>query len=519
MFHRLIRLGAALLLLAFLPFAARADQADIDAASRGVVRIVIIEDDGTQLYPISHGTGFAVTPEMIVTNAHVVAEAQGDRNLSIGIVPSDGGAAIYGKLVAYSPRNDLALVATTAPMHLPPLTIASNPDDSSGAVTAVGYPVNVDRAQGLNMQDLFNATPPVQSHGFLSGHRPSREFDTLLHTAPIGRGNSGGPLLDNCGRVIGVNSFGAESEGTDSEFYFAVSTRELLPFLRAHDVSAQLNGLPCKSLAELDEAERVRAEREQLAAMRQSQLVEARQAEREGKLRRQAEFAIMSERDDLMMLSMLLILGACAGGVATWRARENEDRRAVKIAGAVTAVALVGALAAWFLRPGFDQVDGRVADQMAGGTQPADGPTGVITPTGIAQAGAMTCVIAVDRSRVTTSKTDDVPLTWTDDGCVNGRTQYGLSGNTWSRVLVPETEAAVSVNSYDPATHEYKVERYLLDHDAMELARKARASFQAPECGKGVDAARELGAHQAEIMSLLPAQPNERLVYSCGPSG
>ena len=62
MIHRLIRLAAALLLLALLPFSAHADQADIDAASRGVVRIVIIEDDGTQLYPISHGTGFAVTP-------------------------------------------------------------------------------------------------------------------------------------------------------------------------------------------------------------------------------------------------------------------------------------------------------------------------------------------------------------------------------------------------------------------------------------------------------------------------
>ena len=288
MIHRFIRLTASLLLLAFLALPARADQSDIDAASRGVVRIVIIEDDGTQLYPISHGTGFAVSPEMVVTNAHVVAEAQGDKNLSIGIVPSDGGAAIYGRLVAYSPRNDLALVATTAPMHLPPLTIASNPDTSSGAVTAVGYPVNVDRAQGLNMSDLFNATPPVQSHGFLSGHRPSREFDTLLHTAPIARGNSGGPLLDNCGRVLGVNSFGAESQGTDAEFYFAVSTRELLPFLRANNVTPQLNGLPCKSLAELDEAERVRTEREQLSALQQQQIVEVRQSEHEAKLRRSA---------------------------------------------------------------------------------------------------------------------------------------------------------------------------------------------------------------------------------------
>jgi hypothetical protein len=140
----------------------------------------------------------------------------------------------------------------------------------------------------------------------------------------------------------------------------------------------------------------------------------------------------------------------------------------------------------------------------------------VITPTSTAPlAGQMTCVIDQSRSRVTTSNTDDVPLSWTDDGCVNGRTQYGLSGTTWARGLVPETEAAVSVNSYDPDKHEYKVERYPLDHDAMEMARKARAGYQAPECGAGADAARDLGAHQAEIMALLPAQPNERLVYNC----
>jgi hypothetical protein len=317
--------------------------------------------------------------------------------------------------------------------------------------------------------------------------------------------------------VIGVNSFGAESEGTDAQFYFAVSTRELLPFLRAHDITPQLNGLPCRSLAELDEAERVKAERDQLTALQQSQIAEARQADHEAKLRRAAEFSVISDRDNLMMLSLLLILGASAGGFATWRAREKDDRRAMKIGGAVTAILVLGALAAWFLRPGFNQVDQRVADELSGGQQAGEGPTGVITPTASAQGAEMTCVIDMDRSRITTSKTDDVPLTWTADGCVNGRTQYGLAGASWSRILVPDTEAAVSVNSYDPDKHEYKVERYLLDHDPMEMARKARAAYQSPACGAGAQAAQQLGKDQSAIMSLLPAQPNERLVYKCGP--
>src|SRR5690606_32019397 len=69
---RMLALAALMLLV---PSAALADPADIDAASRGVVRVVIVEINGDQVVPVSHGTGFAVGPETVVTNAHVVAEA------------------------------------------------------------------------------------------------------------------------------------------------------------------------------------------------------------------------------------------------------------------------------------------------------------------------------------------------------------------------------------------------------------------------------------------------------------
>ena len=164
----------ALLALLLAPASLQADPADINAASRGVVRIVIVEINGEELIPISHGTGFAVSGERIVTNAHVVQEAREDDSQAIGIVPSDGEGAVYGRLVSVSQRNDLALIATTSPMNLPPLTISGNPLSDAGAVTAVGYPMNVDRAQGLSSSDIFRAQPPVTSTGFLSGRRSTR---------------------------------------------------------------------------------------------------------------------------------------------------------------------------------------------------------------------------------------------------------------------------------------------------------------------------------------------------------
>ena len=53
----------AALLVLLVPVLAQAEPADIDAAARGVVRVVIIGEDGEELVPISHGTGFAVASE------------------------------------------------------------------------------------------------------------------------------------------------------------------------------------------------------------------------------------------------------------------------------------------------------------------------------------------------------------------------------------------------------------------------------------------------------------------------
>ena len=509
------RLAAALLAFfaLLLPTGAGADPADIDAAARGVVRVIIVEVDGTTLTPISHGTGFAVSPERIVTNAHVIEEAREDPDLAIGIVPSDGDEAVYARIVAVSDRNDLALLATTKPMRLPPLTISGNPAEDSGAVVSVGYPMNVDRAQGLRAGDIFQAQPPVKASGSLAGRRPSRDFDTLLHTAPIARGNSGGPLLDPCGRVLGVNSFGAESGGSDAEFYFAISTRELLPFLRANGVSPAINAMPCRSLADLDAAEREQAEAQARAAQDRAEAEEAALARRREEAQREIDFAIQDERDNGMALTFVLLLVALGAGAFAWLRFEDEEPQAMKIAAGIAIAALVGALVAWLLRPPYSQADGRLQDLLR--EEMAAGDTGALPSQAAAGSGKLVCTLQPARSRVTGAAEQTVPFEFSPEGCVNGRTQYGADNGAWSRVFVPNTDAAVSVNRFDPASGEYRVERYLLGRDAMAAARQARGEYQAPACDAGEEAIREFGSKQAAVLSLLPQRPNERLVYRC----
>ncbi|WP_061925211.1 S1 family peptidase [Altererythrobacter epoxidivorans] len=510
--HRFLTLIALALAFA-LPAPAKADPADIDAAARGVVRVVIIGSDGQEVFPVSHGSGFAVTPTKIVTNAHVVREALLDDTLRIGIVPSEGDEAAYGKAISVSPRNDLAIIEITdGSLRLPPLTFAGTRAGDMGEVSAVGYPMNVDRAQGLDIGDIFRAQPPVKSRGFLSGARPSRQFDTILHTAPIARGNSGGPLLDACGRVLGVNSFGADSDGSDAEFYFAVSDKEILPFLEANDIEPRTNALPCRSIDDLDAAERTRLEQQRAEARDRLEARESELREKRDRARFEAQLAVMDERENAMALALILLMVAAAAGYVGMQAREQEggERRAM-IAFGVAGAAFLGALLLWISRPGLDEIDRRVA-AATGQTEGQEKDE----PASNASDGTLLCTLVPERSRVTSARTDDLEFEWAADGCVNERTQYGYLNGDWSRVLVPNDDDAVSVNHYDPDTRTFRTDRYLLGRNDMSKAREARAEYTPPTCGV-TDAARALGEQQSGVLSMLPSRPNERLVYTCGP--
>jgi V8-like Glu-specific endopeptidase len=507
-------LGALAVLLALLSLPVSADPGDVDAAARGVVRVVLIGSEDGQPTPVSHGTGFAVSPTRIVTNAHVVGEAAQDDTLRIGIVPSEGEGGAFARVVAISPRNDLALLEIAqGSLRLPPLALAGSAGANLGEVAAVGYPMNVDLAQGLDIADIFRAQPPVKSRGFLSGERPSRQFDTILHTAPIARGNSGGPLLDPCGRVIGVNSFSADSASGDAEFYFAVSLRELLPFLRANGVEPVTNALPCRSIDELNAEERQRLEAEQSEAR-------ARMAERAETLREVRETArttalmeVLAARENRLALALLALFAALGGGIlaAQWR-QDEARRRPAMIAAGLAGAMLVAAVLLWVTRPGLAEIEDRVAAAIANAEgSPASGPA---APEGAAE-GALVCTLVPERSRVTSASTEDVAFAWSADGCVNGRTQYGLGqGGEWQRVFAAQDDAAVAVNTYDPATRTLRTDRYLLGQEALATAREARAAYTPPACGTS-DAARTLGEQQSALIAALPERPNERLVYAC----
>jgi hypothetical protein len=166
-------------------------------------------------------------------------------------------------------------------------------------------------------------------------------------------------------------------------------------------------------------------------------------------------------------------------------------------------------------------IDERAKDRMAE-VEASSAPTGDAGPGSEAAApgtpSKLICVLDPQRSRVTVSDITDVPLQWAAGGCVNGKTQYGLAQDGWSRVLVPNGEDTIAVTHYDPDTHGYTVERFLMGIDDMNRARAERARISIPPCGASEDLARQFGEAQSAIKALLPSVPNERMRYNCQPA-
>jgi hypothetical protein len=489
---------------------AQADPNDISAASRSVVRVVLAAKDGNKVAFVGHGSGFAVAPDKIVTNAHVVEIARQESSVVIGIIPSQGGTSYGGRIIAYSPDNDLALIQVLDGGRLPPMTIFGGPVADGAEVVAIGYPGSVDRAQGLDLDDLITPMSPVKTTGTVSGGRTTKQFDTLLHTAPIASGNSGGPLIDNCGRVLGANSFGSISDGNDAEFGFAVSAREILSFLRKAGVTVGVTATPCRSAAEISEQERLRdaAARAQVAAAKDAEADKRERAET--KLRTSLSQDIIAERENrIAIAALMLALSLLAAGGAGVLLVQGKRNPGIGAAGGA-AFLLLGAVIVFLSRPDFSEIDDRVAAAMAdkaGDSRPQQSSA--------ATSGKYLCTINPQRSRITVSQTDELPLEWADGGCVNGRTQYGRDGAKWSRIFVPNQEQTVTINSFQPDSSEFTEERYLMDLDAMTRARAIRAEYGNRACTTDIKALTDIEEMVKAIRAELPSQANESLVYEC----
>jgi V8-like Glu-specific endopeptidase len=485
---------------ALLGSSARAD--DVGAAARGVVRIIVASKDYTTEdgLSVTFGTGFAVSPHRIVTNAHVVEDAQPDDEASfVAIIPSEGNHALRGTIVAYDPGRDLAVV-DVGEIRLEPLAIYSGPVESGQHAAALGYPGNVDRATTQSMYDLIQPISPVRSEGNISNQRTVNGEPALLHTAAISRGNSGGPLVDSCGRVLGVNTYTTQGEAGDAQFGFAIVSQEVMSFLREHNEQFQQVGAACVTAAE--QAQREQQARD--AATRQQAVADQRTASEQ---QRQADAAKAkledSRQNHAVTAALLAMLAVIAGGLAAGLYLKDRARAAAISAGAAV-LAIAGGAISFFSRPGLDVEIPRLTAPAAAATLPVT--------------GKLLCRVKPELSRITVSSMEDVAMTWDASGCMNGRTQYVKEGSRWRRVLVPNGSETVFVQDFDPGKHEYVSTRYLLPQADMDRLRALRGAAATKSCNSDRQSLQQLSSLTDQLVGSLPSTPNERLVYACAAS-
>lgn len=174
------------------------EDSDVSLAGDSVVRVL-----GTACGLGVEGSGWVAGPGLIVTNAHVVA---GEDDTT---VTTPGGASLSATAVHYDPENDLALLQVEA--DLPALALAPNPESgTSGAV--LGYPENGPFAAAAAR--LGDTRETISEDSYSRG--PIRRSIASLRGS-VRSGNSGGPLVDSRGRVLGT-VFAATTGGIPGGF-------------------------------------------------------------------------------------------------------------------------------------------------------------------------------------------------------------------------------------------------------------------------------------------------------------
>ena len=157
-----------------------------------LAKIVVTNSDGST----SSGTGFVVRSDgLVVTNRHVVDDAS---SVSVLIHARDGSETEFaGRVLGRGILADLAVIRLPAGRTYTALSLGNSDDVVQGdEITSWGYALG-----------SFLGSDPTLTRGIISS--TNRIFDDtkyLQTDATIARGNSGGPVVDRFGRVVGVNT-------------------------------------------------------------------------------------------------------------------------------------------------------------------------------------------------------------------------------------------------------------------------------------------------------------------------
>lgn len=176
-----------------------------------VVEITVITNSDSSTSNIKTGSGFFWDAAgNIVTNAHVVRDAK------VIAVWLASGKQVEAEVVGSAPNFDLAVIR---PKELrnspPPIAIGSSGNLKVGQLAfAIGSPFGLDQSLTAGVISALKRKLPTSK---------GRSIPNIIQTdAAIHRGNSGGPLLDSSGRLIGINTIAYSTAELGTALGFAI---------------------------------------------------------------------------------------------------------------------------------------------------------------------------------------------------------------------------------------------------------------------------------------------------------
>jgi S1-C subfamily serine protease len=194
-----------------VPDPALARSAAVQSARKSVVKVT---GSAPSCRRRIEGSGFVFAPGKVMTNAHVVAGTTGPVNVEVN------GSDANGQVVYYNPDLDLAVINVPG-LRAPGMTWAPTQAKTEDSAIVVGYPLDGPfTAVSARVRDVRN----LPGTDIYKTHEVTRKIYTIRST--VKSGNSGGPLLDPQGRLLGV-IFAAAVD--DSETGFALTAGEAQP--------------------------------------------------------------------------------------------------------------------------------------------------------------------------------------------------------------------------------------------------------------------------------------------------
>lgn len=178
--------------------------ADGLVVSKSRPSVVKIRGVATACQKVLEGTGFVIAPNRVMSNAHVVAGTE-------SVTVEAEGEKYDATVVSYDPNADISILDVPN-LPQPPLVFAEEPAKTGTDAVVLGYPGGGDfAATPARVREIIELSGP----DIYKTTTVNREVYTIRGL--VRQGNSGGPMINRAGQVIGV-VFGAAVDDNDTGF-------------------------------------------------------------------------------------------------------------------------------------------------------------------------------------------------------------------------------------------------------------------------------------------------------------